>query len=107
MCTLTSANVALTCRTIESLIITASRSVSQSGAKRLWEEISKTGGGEVVDRGLVCVFRCCTQGPAFPSARVKDIWEDRVSGVWGLCRETHGVEDVGVLAASCILTPDL
>ncbi len=27
------------------------------------------------------------------------------SGV--LCRETHGVEVVGVLAARCILTPDL
>ncbi len=40
--------------------------------------------------------------PGFLSARVKDIWEDL-----GLCRETHGVEVVGVLAAHCILTPDL
>jgi len=42
--------------------------------------------GEVIVRGLDRFFRCCTQGPWFPSARVKDIW---------------------VLAACCILTPDL
>ncbi len=88
-------------------MITASRSVSQRGAKRLREEISKTGGGEVVDRGLDCAFRCCTQGIRFPGAGVKDIGEDRVLGAWGLCRETHGLEGVGVLAARCILTPDL
>ncbi len=88
-------------------MITASRSVSQRGAKRLREEISKTGGGEVVDRGLDCAFRCCIQGIRFPDARVKDIGEDRVLGAWGLCRETHGLEVVGVLAARCILTPDL
>ncbi len=34
--------------------------------------------GEIVDRGLDRIFRCCTQGPGFPSARVKDIWEDRI-----------------------------
>ncbi|KTF84544.1 hypothetical protein cypCar_00045517, partial [Cyprinus carpio] len=38
---------------------------------------------------------------------VKDIWEDRVLGAPGLCRETHGVEVVGLLAACCILTLDL
>ncbi len=32
-------------------MITASRLVSQRGAKQLWEEISKTGGGEVVGPG--------------------------------------------------------
>ncbi len=69
--------------------------------------MSKTGGGEVVDQGLDRVFRCCTQGPRFPGAWVKDIWEDRVPGARGLCRETHGVEVVGELAAYCILTPDL
>ncbi len=41
VCTLPSANVARTCRTIESPMITASRSVSQRGANRLREEISK------------------------------------------------------------------
>ncbi len=102
VCTLPSANVARTCRTIESPMITASRSVSQRGAKRLRVEISKTGGGEVVDRGLDRILRCCTQGPGFPGAGVKDIWEDRVPGAQGLCRETHGVEVVGLLAARCI-----
>ncbi len=88
-------------------MITASRSVSQRGAKQLREEISKTRGVEFVDWGLDRVFRCCTQCPGFPDARVKDIWEDRVPGAQGLCRETHGVEVVGVLAACCILTLDL
>ncbi len=99
MGTLPSANKARMCQTIESPMITASRSVSQRGAKRLRVEISKTGGGEVVKRGVDRIFHCCTQGPVFPGAGVKDIWEDRFPGVWGLCRETHGVEVVGVLAA--------
>ncbi len=33
-------------------------------------------------------------------AGVKDIWEDRVPGARGLCRETHGIE---VVAACCYL----
>ncbi len=107
MCTLPSANVARTCRTIESPMTTASSSVSQRGAKRLRDEMSKTGGGEVIDRGLDRVFRCCTQGPWFPGAGVKAICDDHVPGARGLCRETHGVKVVGVLAARCILTPDL
>ncbi len=86
---------------------TASHSVSQRGAKRFRDEMSKTGGGEVVDRVLDSVFRCCNQGPGFPDTGVKAIWDDRVPGAWGLCKETHGVEVVGVLAARCILTPDL
>ncbi len=68
-------------------------------------EISKTGGsggGEVIVSGLDRFFRCCTKGPWLPDAGVKDIWEDRVPGARGLCRETHGVEVVGVLAARCI-----
>ncbi len=65
---------------IESPTITAARSVSQRGAKRSRDEISKTGGREVIDRGLDHVFRCGTQGPGFPGAEVKDIWEDRVPG---------------------------
>ncbi len=110
VCTLPSANVARTCRTMESPTITASRSVSRRGAKQFWVEISKSGGGgegEVVARGLDCVFRCCTQGPWFLGAGVKDIWEDRIPGARGLGRESHGVEVVGVLAVRCILTPDL
>ncbi len=90
-------SVAWTCQTMESLTITASHSVSQRGAKRLWVEISKTvggGGGEVVDQGLDRIFRCCTQGLWFHSTGVKDIWEDGVLGAWGLCRETHRVEVV-------------
>ncbi len=86
---------------------TASCSVSQRGAKRFRDEMSKTGVGEVIDRSLDRVFRCCTQGPGFPGAGVKAIWEDCVPGARGLCRETHGVEVVGVLAARCTLTPDL
>ncbi len=73
---------------------------SRRGVKRLQVEISKTGGGEVVDR-------CCTQGLGFPGTGVKDIWEDRIPVAWGLCRETHGVKVVGVLAARCILNPEL
>ncbi len=111
VCTLPSANVARTCRTMESPTITASCSVSRRGAKGFRVEISKKGGGgggEVIARGLARVFSCCcTQGPGFPGARVKDIWEDRVPGARGLCRETHKVEVVGVLAACCILTPNL
>ncbi len=61
----------------------------------------------VVARGLDRVFRCCTQGPWFPGAGVKDIWEDHVPDARGLCRETHEVEVVGVLSACSILTPDL
>ncbi len=111
VCTLTLARVARTCRTMESTTITASRSVSRRGAKWFRVEISKArggGGGEVLTRGLARVFRCwCTQGPWCPGARAKDIWEDCILGAQGLCRETHGVEVVGVLAACCILTLDL
>ncbi len=85
VCTLPSANIARTCRTIESPMITASRSISQRGAKQLREEISKTGGGEVVDRGLDRVFRCCTQGPApewRPSGKI-------ASRMHGACAEKH------------------
>ncbi len=35
---------------------------------------------------------------------MKDIWEDCILGARGLCRESHGVEVVGVLAVRCILT---
>ena len=35
---------------------------------------------------------------------MKDIWEDRILGAPGLCRKTHRVEVVGLLAARCILT---
>ncbi len=91
-------------------MITASRSVLRRGAKRFRVEISKTGGGgggEVVAWGLACVFCCCcTQCPRCPGAGVKDIWEDCVLGAQGLCRETHGVEVVGVLAARCIHSLD-
>ncbi len=80
-------------------MITASRSILQRGAKRAREEISKTGGGVVVNRGLESVFCCCTLGPGFPGAGVKDIWEDHIPGARGLCRETHRVEVAGVLAA--------
>ncbi len=95
---------------MESPMITASRSVLRRGAKQFQVKISKTGaeeGGEAVARGLARVFRCCTQGPWFPGAGVKYIWEDRVLGAQGLCRETHRVEVVGVLEARCILTLDL
>ncbi len=73
VCTLPSANVARTCRTMESPTIIASRSVSWRGAKRFWVEISKTGsggGGDDVARGLARVFRCChTQGPVQRNTR--------------------------------------
>ncbi len=84
MCTLPSANVALTCRMMASPMITVSHSVSQIGAKSFQVTISETGdggAGEVVARGLARVFRCCcTKGLWFPGAGVKDIWEDRVPG---------------------------
>ncbi len=86
VCTLPSANLARMCQTM-----------------RLREEISNTGGGGVIVRSLDRFFCCCTQGPWFPGAGMKDIWEDRLPRARGLCRETHGVEVVGVLAACCIL----
>ncbi len=55
LCTLPSANVAWSCRTIESPTITVSHSISRRGVKRLRVEISKTGSGggeEVIARGL-------------------------------------------------------
>ncbi len=86
----------LTYWTMESPTITASHPISWRGAKRLREEISKTrggegggGGGGVIVHGLDCFFRCCTQGPWFPDAWVKDIWEDRCPRVHGACAEKH------------------
>ncbi len=100
MCTLPSANVARTCRTIESPMTTASRSVSQRGAKLFRDEMSKTGGGEVVARGLDRVFRCCTQGPWFPGAGVKAICDDRVPGARGpVQRNTRSRGDGSVSSA--------
>ncbi len=84
VCTLPSANVARTCRTMES------PTISQRGTKRLRVEISKTGGGgggEVVVRGLDRFF-WWTQAPWFPGAGVKDIWEDRTQ-VHRVCAEKH------------------
>ncbi len=110
VCNLPSANVVRTCRTMGFPMITASCSVSRRGAKQLRVEISKaegSGGGEVAARGLDPVFCYCTQCPWFLGTGMKEIWEDHVPVAWGLCRETHGVEVVGVLAARCILTPDL
>ncbi len=107
MCTLPSANVACTCRTIESPMTTASRSVSQRVATRFRDEMTKTGGGEVVDQGLDRVFRCCTQGSWFPGAGVKPICDDHVPGARGLCRETHGVEVVGVFSSALPTYPGL
>ncbi len=82
-----------------------------SVTSRLAERSEAATGGDLEDRRgrirrpvLECVFRCCAQGPEFPGTGVKDIWEDRVPGARGLCRETHGVEVVGVLAVRCILT---
>ncbi len=75
---------------------------------RLAERSEAVMGGDLEDRrGGRSSSAACTQGPGFPSAGVKDIWEDRVPGARGLCREKHEVEVVGVLAAGCILTPDL
>ncbi len=60
----------------------------------------------VIARGLDRFFHCCMTllhaAPWFPGNGVKDIWEDLVPGARGLCRETQGVEVVGVLAAYCI-----
>ncbi len=95
---------------MESPTIIASCSVSQRGTKRLRMEISKTRGGEggeVIVSGLDRFFRCCTQGLWFPGTGVKDIWKDRVPGARGLCRETHGVEVVGVLASVLHTYPGL
>ncbi|KAI5614135.1 hypothetical protein C0J50_3856 [Silurus asotus] len=73
---------------MESQRITVSRSVSRRGAKRFSVEISKArsgGGGDVFDRGLACLFRCCRiQGPCCTFAGVV--------GALGLGRETRGVK---------------
>ncbi len=58
------------------------------------KERSKTvAGGYLEDRRQ---WRGISRLTPFPG--VKDIWEDRVLGARGLCRETHRVEMVGVLA---------
>ncbi len=102
MCTLPSANVAWTWRTIKSPMTTASRSVSQRVAKRFRVEISKTGGGS---RRPGPGSRLLLLHPGSWVSRTSGKIVSRVHG--GLCRETHGVEVVGVLVAHCILTPDL
>ncbi len=109
VCTLLSANVARTCRTIESPMITASHTVSQRGAKRLRVEISKSGGGEVIDQTLDRIFRCCTQGPGFPGGGVQDIWEDCVPGARGTRSVQKNTQSRGGGSVSSVLHtyPDL
>ncbi|KAK3548236.1 hypothetical protein QTP70_005829 [Hemibagrus guttatus] len=91
------ATVSWMCRMMESPMITASHSISQRGAKRFRFEISKTGGGgggEVLSRHLVHVFRCW-----YPRAGVNETWAGRILGVLGLGREVHGVEVVGMFVS--------
>ncbi len=87
VCTLPLANVAWTCRTMESPTITASRPISRRGAKRFREEISKTGGGEVVVSGLDHFFHCCrVRGFPVPEWRISG---KITSWVHGACAEKH------------------
>ena len=88
-------------------MITALRSVSRRGEKRFRVEISKTGrGGEVLALALARVFRCgITQGPwCCMGAEVNETRDDCVLGGRVLCKETHGVDEVGVKK---LLTTDL
>ncbi len=65
VCTLPLVRLARTCRTMESPMITALRSLPWRGTKRFRVEISKAGGGrgeEVLARGLAHVF-CCWYTP--------------------------------------------
>ncbi len=105
MCTLPSANVALTCRMMASPMITVSHSVSQRGAKSFQVAISETGdggAGEVVARGLARVFRCCcTKGLWFPGAGVKDIWEDRVPGGESVSSALHTYPGLVSVSPGC------
>lgn len=85
--------------------------VSQQEAKQLLVEILETGGGgreEVLACGLVRAFLCwCTQSPSCVGAGVKETWDSRVLFAWSPCRETHGVEVVGVIVSRRKLTLDL
>ncbi len=88
VCTLPSANVARTCRTMESPTITASRSVSQRGTKRLRVEISKTGGGGGAEVVWITSYAAEPRVRGFPAP------EWRTSGkiasqVHRVCAEKH------------------
>ncbi|KAK3517926.1 hypothetical protein QTP70_027537, partial [Hemibagrus guttatus] len=102
VCTLPLATVARTCRTMESPMITASHAISRRGAKRFWVGISRTGGGgggEVLARGLACIFRCCCiQAAWYPGAGVNETWAGCVLALV-LGREAHEVEVVGVIVS--------
>ncbi|KAK3549929.1 hypothetical protein QTP86_016780, partial [Hemibagrus guttatus] len=103
VCTLPLVMVVWTCLTMESLMTTTSHSVSRRGEKRFWVEISKTGGsrgGEVLARGLACVFHSCyIQAVWYLGAGVNETWPGHVLGALGLGREVHGVEIMGVFVS--------
>ena len=89
------------------MITASSRSDSRRGEKRFRVEISKAGrGGEVLGLVLARVFRRgITQGPwCCVGAGVNEARDDRVLVARDLCRETHGVDEVGVKK---LLTTDL
>ncbi len=107
--TLPSANVARTCRTMESPMITASRSVSRRGAKRV-------PGGDLEDRR----GRGCRPGPGsclllllHPGSVVSRrrsegrLGRSRPGCTGPVQRNTQSRGGGSVLAARCILTPDL
>ncbi len=87
VCILPSANVAWTCRTMETPMITASHPVLQRGTKRLRVEISKTRGGEVIGAWIA-------SSAAVPRVRGFPALEWRTSGkiasrMHGACSEKH------------------
>ncbi len=84
VCTLPLANVARTCRMIESPMTTASRSVSQRGAKRLRDEMSKTW----IWRAWIASSAAAPRVLGFPAQE----WRPSVtiaSRVHGACAEKH------------------
>ncbi len=89
VCTLPSANVAQTCRTIKSPMTTASRSVSQRGTKLLrFGELEdwRRWGRRSPSAAWICFFHCCTQGLWFPAL----VWRTTgkiASRVHGACAE--------------------
>ncbi len=95
MCTLPSANIARMCRTMESPI-----------AFRLAEESEVVPGGDLKTGARRS--RGCRPGLGLhlpllvlPGSVVKDIWEYRVLGARGLCKETHGVGGGSVSIVLC------
>ncbi len=108
VCTLPSANVARTCRTIESPMTTASRSVSQRGAKRVpgWD-VEDRGGEKSSPGAWIASSAAAPRVRGFPAPE----WRPSVtiaSRVHGACAEKqHGSRGGGSVSSVLHTYPGL